>query len=64
MRLVDIISLNRYYSWYSDTGHTETIQRMMAKDVQRIAEYFGKPVMIAEYGADTVAGLHRVSFPI
>ena len=62
MRLVDIISINRYYGWYSDTGRTETIQKMATKDIQRLAEYFGKPVMVAEYGADTIAGLHRVSF--
>ena len=61
--LVDIIALNRYYGWYVDIGHTEIITNMMVKDVKRIAEYCQKPILIAEYGADTVAGLHRVRQP-
>ncbi|ODM98568.1 Beta-glucuronidase [Orchesella cincta] len=54
----DIICINRYYAWYSDTGHTEVITASMIQDVHNWINKFHRPLIIAEYGADTVAGLH------
>lgn len=55
---VDILSVNRYFSWYSDPGHTEVIAESMRLDVENWVRKFDKPLIITEYGADTVAGLH------
>ncbi|MEH7336553.1 beta-glucuronidase [Neobacillus drentensis] len=59
--LLDILAFNRYYGWYVDGGDL-----ISAKEKLR-AEFNGwlkrcpnKPIMMTEYGADTVAGLHDV----
>lgn len=57
---MDVIAINRYYSWYADPGHTETIPTQLATDLELWYETHGKPMMLTEYGAGTVAGLHRV----
>jgi len=54
----DIIAINRYFGWYSDPGHIELIERQMTAELRAWRKARGKPVMITEYGADTVAGLH------
>lgn len=55
---MDVICMNRYYGWYLFGGDLDTAQKAFALEM----EYWktkGKPVMITEYGADTVAGLHN-----
>lgn len=55
---LDVILVNRYYSWYSDTGHLEIIK---LQTVTEFTEWFllhNKPVMISEYGAGSLSGLH------
>ena len=54
----DVIAINRYFAWYSDTGHTELIMDKLYTDLANWRHARGKPVMLTEYGADTVAGLH------
>ena len=58
--LVDVIALNRYYGWYYDHGDLSVIHGQMAEELKRWHEKFNKPVLIAEYGADTVEGLHSL----
>ena len=60
-QFVDVICLNRYYAWYGDVGHTEVIHLQLADDFAGWRAKHNKPIMITEYGADTVAGLHQVS---
>ena len=55
---VDIIMINRYYGWYSDYGHTEVIEKQLIQDVTEWNEVFSRPIMISEYGADTISGFH------
>ncbi|KAG1682554.1 Beta-glucuronidase [Nymphon striatum] len=55
----DIICVNRYFAWYSDTGHTELIQRQVEHEYTAWNKKYGKPVLISEYGAGSVAGLHK-----
>ncbi|CAG7734111.1 unnamed protein product [Allacma fusca] len=56
---VDILSINRYYSWYYDVGHSETIKDAIVIDVENWVNYHKKPLLVAEYGADTIPGLHQ-----
>ena len=51
--------LHRYFGWYSDAGHTELITRQMVNDLRHWHSVRQKPMVITEYGADTVAGLHQ-----
>lgn len=58
--LFDVISLNRYFGWYVATGDLATAEVMLRNDLQSWVDAFDKPIMMTEYGADTVAGLHSV----
>jgi hypothetical protein len=46
---------------YGDTGRTEVIQLQMPTEVHSWYRKYGKPVLITEYGAGTVAGMHMVN---
>ncbi|XP_070205768.1 beta-glucuronidase-like [Littorina saxatilis] len=54
----DVICLNRYYSWYSDMGHTEVVGLQLPTELEGWRAKHKKPVIITEYGADTIVGLH------
>jgi len=58
---LDVLMVNRYYGWYSDTGYSQVIQKMVVKDFDSWFQSHKKPIMISEYGADTLPGLHMVS---
>nr|XP_045617692.1 beta-glucuronidase-like isoform X2 [Procambarus clarkii] len=55
---IDVILVNRYYSWYSDTGHLELIKLQTVTEFTEWHALHNKPVMISEYGAGSVPGLH------
>lgn len=55
---MDVVCLNRYYGWYLYGGDLETARRAFACEMEYWKK-LGKPVMMTEYGADTVAGLHQ-----
>ena len=48
---LDIVAINEYYGWYA--GQVDQVEEMLG----RLARV-GKPVIISEFGADCVAGLH------
>lgn len=54
---MDIICANRYYGWYVFGGDLDASEEAMREEM-RYWEKTGKPWMITEYGADTVAGVH------
>ncbi len=56
-RLSDVICLNRYYGWYEGGPNLEEPAGWLRRELKEW-EKLGKPLMITEYGADTVAGLH------
>ena len=58
--LFDVLMLNRYYGWYVNTGDLAGAERDLEAELRAWAEKHGKPIIITEYGADTVAGLHSV----
>jgi beta-glucuronidase len=56
---VDVISLNFYRGWYSHWGDIDKgIDSMLLEleDIHR--RYRGKPIIVTEFGADAVIGLH------
>lgn len=57
-QFLDVICINRYFGWYSDTGHTELIAYQMINDVTAWHNKHLKPVIVTEYGAGSIAGLH------
>ncbi|XP_059084651.1 beta-glucuronidase-like [Tigriopus californicus] len=57
---VDIVSINRYYGWYSQTGQIDLIANAVEQDIRNWRTKFNKPVLVTEYGADTIHGFHEV----
>lgn len=55
----DVICVNRYYSWYEDPGHLELIEYQVEKELRGWYDTFNKPVIMSEFGADTIAGFHQ-----
>ena len=54
---MDVVCLNRYYGWYNLSGDLDAACRAWREELDFWAQQ-GKPVMLTEYGADTVEGLH------
>ena len=56
--LVDIVGINRYYGWYNDPGRLDLMRHQLERELRLWWEHHGKPVFLAEYGADTIDGFH------
>jgi beta-glucuronidase len=56
--MFDVLCLNRYYGWYESCGDLKLAESELEKDLVGWQEKYGKPMIITEYGADTIAGLH------
>lgn len=55
----DIICWNRYYAWYENHGYIEDIEPQLRHEAEAWrASFPDKPLMLAEFGADAVAGMH------
>ena len=59
--LFDVICLNRYYGWYVGTGDLVTAERELEAELRDWVRLHGKPIIITEYGADAIAGVHSVA---
>ncbi|CEO76932.1 beta-D-glucuronidase [Streptococcus pneumoniae] len=61
MDLVDVVCLNRYYGWYAAHGDLKMAEKGLRKELETWQElYPDKPILITEYGADTLPGLHSM----
>jgi len=54
---MDIVFFNRYYGWYNLSGDLEAAKFAMRMELDWWADK-GRPMVLAEYGADTIPGLH------
>ena len=52
--------LNRYYGWYVNTGDLPAAERALEAELHAWVGKLGKPIIMTEYGADTIPGLHGV----
>ncbi len=57
LRLSDVYCLNRYYGWYVMGGDLDSAEILMREEMDFWNQQ-GKPVIMTEYGADTVSGFH------
>ena len=53
----DVICVNRYYGWYIFGGDLDAARQAMTAEMEYFSQ-FDKPLIITEYGADAVSGLH------
>ena len=58
--LADVVMINRYYGWYVEPGDLDAAERGLEAELQAWATRHGKPIIVTEYGADTMSGLHAV----
>ena len=58
--LGDVIMLNRYYGWYLQTGDLPAAEEALQAELEQWATE-GKPILMTEYGADTLSGLHSLT---
>jgi beta-glucuronidase len=58
-QFADVVMLNRYYGWYVLTGDLPAAERQFREELEAWATE-GKPIIITEYGADTMPGLHQL----
>lgn len=57
-KVVDFICINRYYGWYTQSGQLDKAAEALANEFASIYQQHGKPIIVSEFGADTVAGMH------
>jgi beta-glucuronidase len=59
VKFIDVICINRYFGWYSESGDLDAIPGSIRGDLEGWRNHYPtKPIIISEYGADTVPGLH------
>jgi beta-glucuronidase len=62
--LADVVMINRYYGWYVEPGDLDAAERGLEAELQAWATTHGKPIIVTEYGADTMSGLHTTDASI
>jgi beta-glucuronidase len=60
MKLCDVIVINRYYGWYMGHGRLAEVTQALSSELDDIYREYKRPVMIAEFGGDCLAGLHSL----
>lgn len=56
--LLDIVCINKYYSWYEDSGMLDVILYQAETELTLWYENYKKPIIVTEYGADAISGFH------
>ena len=59
--LFDVVMLNRYYGWYTDSGDLVSAEAGLDAEIRAWTEAHRKPIIFTEYGADTFPGVHSVT---
>jgi beta-glucuronidase len=54
----DVLCLNRYMGWYSQSGELEKAIPLLSTELDALHEKSGKPLILAEFGADAIPGQH------
>ncbi len=54
----DFFCLNKYYGWYIGHGNIDETLQGLDDKLDEFHRAFGKPMMITEFGADAVPGMH------
>lgn len=57
--IFDVVCINRYYGWYVLGGRLEAGAVELARELDALHRTFGKPIVLAEFGTDTLPGAHN-----
>ncbi len=58
-RSMDVVCINRYYGWYNLSGCLDSAKNAFNEELD-FWERINKPLILSEYGADAMPGLHSV----
>lgn len=58
LRECDVTCINRYWGWYVDGGQLDKALSELDKELDLTWQTLQKPIIMTEFGADTLAGLH------
>jgi beta-glucuronidase len=58
MEFIDVICVNRYPAWYSDSGRIAEALPKLVAEMDALHAQYPKPFILTEFGADCVAGTH------
>ena len=60
--LCDVLVINRYRGWYDTEGNLRGAAAKLKDELERFHKRCpDKPIMLGEYGADTIAGMHDIN---
>ena len=60
MHLFDVCCINKYPGWYEIPGEIDAAKQSMSDMLDEIYSKYKLPIIIAEFGADTIAGFHAL----
>ncbi len=55
---VDVLCMNRYNGWYAQSGNIAAGVAALEQELDATHAQFNKPIILAEFGADTLPGWH------
>jgi beta-glucuronidase len=58
LEFADVVFVNRYNGWYTQSGRIAQGIEALEQELDMIHQTFNKPIVISEFGTDTVAGMH------
>jgi beta-glucuronidase len=58
MEKCDVICMNRYWGWYTLGGQLDIAREKLEAELDQVWDRFHKPIIMTEFGADTIAGYH------
>ena len=58
MEHCDVICMNRYWGWYVQGGELDKAMVSLEQELDGVWEMWHKPIIMTEFGADTMAGMH------
>ena len=58
--LIDVVCINRYYAWYTEHGQIDVVRERLLDELQMYYEAAKKPIIVTEFGADTLEGVHML----
>ena len=55
---VDVVGLNRYFGWYTQSGQIDLGLDYLDREIELIHTLYPKPLILSEFGTDTIPGHH------
>jgi beta-glucuronidase len=57
---LDVVCINRYYGWYSQSGDLDAGLAELSDELDRLHDRYPKPMILSEFGADALSGWHAL----